>query len=420
MGRDLYRGRLELRDEFRGRRGMKHDQRPASRLTAHLPGRLLDSSGASQEQVLRAIAATAWNGELRANPAWTTLGKRITVHSQGGCPMGDEDESVTDVFGEVRKYRGVYVMDAAAFPVSVGVNPSATIAAIAEWKIEQFLIRTSSDAKRAAVRDRYQQRRDAASAWVDKHGRAALDPLNDGTRPASSDVFKQFKPLGLTFSEHVSGYLSEAKPVDMERLNDFPDAVEQFTKAEQKGIETGSTLALCLDASTDDLAALIAGTRTAVPHRMQIRGKATLEDKRELTVSGDSYLELFVRPERPTTPPTLFFRYRLQIGDGNKIDGLKMLQNEPGFDLWTDTSTIYVQMTNHGKTLAGVVRVSLRDFLEKQLRSMDITNTKDDARRCWALAAFYKYFVGELATVYVTRAEAIQEFFKKLLTEIHV
>ena len=30
-------------------------------------------------------------------------------------------------------------MDAAAFPTSVGVNPSATIAAVAEYKIEQFI-----------------------------------------------------------------------------------------------------------------------------------------------------------------------------------------------------------------------------------------------------------------------------------------
>ena len=126
MGRDSYRGRL------------RYDKKEET-VKATLPSRVLDTASATHERVLREIASNAWHGELRTNPGWTTLSKRVTVHSQGGCPMGERGRSVTDAKGEVYGCEGLYVMDAAAFPTSVGVNPSATIAAIAEYKVEQFI-----------------------------------------------------------------------------------------------------------------------------------------------------------------------------------------------------------------------------------------------------------------------------------------
>jgi hypothetical protein len=49
--------------------------------------------------------------------------------------------AVTRPDGEVIGCPGLYVMDAAAFPRSVGVNPSAAILAIAEYKVEKFIDR---------------------------------------------------------------------------------------------------------------------------------------------------------------------------------------------------------------------------------------------------------------------------------------
>ena len=83
---------------------------------------------------MRDIAARA-GGELRTNPAWTLGERPVTVHAQGGCGMG----TVTTEFGEVRGFSRLFVMDAATFPTSVGVNPSHTIAAVAERNIEHFI-----------------------------------------------------------------------------------------------------------------------------------------------------------------------------------------------------------------------------------------------------------------------------------------
>ena len=59
--------------------------------------------------------------------------KTLTAHPLGGCAMSDSpQEGVTNDCGEVWGYKGLYVADGALMPAALGVNPSATISAIAE------------------------------------------------------------------------------------------------------------------------------------------------------------------------------------------------------------------------------------------------------------------------------------------------
>ncbi|MFF0636088.1 GMC oxidoreductase [Nocardia sp. NPDC004151] len=60
----------------------------------------------------------------------------FTAHPLGGAVIG----RATDEYGRVRGYRNLYVMDGAAVPGSTGtVNPSLTIAALAERNIERII-----------------------------------------------------------------------------------------------------------------------------------------------------------------------------------------------------------------------------------------------------------------------------------------
>jgi cholesterol oxidase len=68
------------------------------------------------------------------------LGKFITVHPLGGCPMSEDPSTgVTDDHGRVHGYDGLYVLDGSIVPTALGVNPSKTIAALAERGVEHLL-----------------------------------------------------------------------------------------------------------------------------------------------------------------------------------------------------------------------------------------------------------------------------------------
>jgi cholesterol oxidase len=66
--------------------------------------------------------------------------KILTAHPLGGCVMGDDpDRSVVRDSGETWSYPGLYVVDGSIVPTALAVNPSLTIAALAERAAEQIV-----------------------------------------------------------------------------------------------------------------------------------------------------------------------------------------------------------------------------------------------------------------------------------------
>lgn len=99
----------------------------------------------AEEQFARAVAKQM-SGEAAFNPFWRLLRLPVTVHSLGGCPLGDTVErGVANADGEVFNYPGLFVLDGAALPVAIGANPSHTIAAVAERNIEVAIRRYRND-----------------------------------------------------------------------------------------------------------------------------------------------------------------------------------------------------------------------------------------------------------------------------------
>ncbi len=77
--------------------------------------------------------AAATGGEPFVPPTWTVLKNLITPHPLGGCNMGISPENgVVNHCGQVFNYPGLYVADGAIIPEAIGLNPSKTIAALAE------------------------------------------------------------------------------------------------------------------------------------------------------------------------------------------------------------------------------------------------------------------------------------------------
>ncbi len=67
------------------------------------------------------------------------FGTSTTAHILGGCVMAESPEKgVIDHNGKIHGYDNLYVMDGSVIPANLGVNPSLTITAVAEYLMEKF------------------------------------------------------------------------------------------------------------------------------------------------------------------------------------------------------------------------------------------------------------------------------------------
>lgn len=75
----------------------------------------------------------ATGGKVMDVPSWKIFGNLVTPHPLGGCnmAMGPATGVVNDR-GEVFGYKGLFVLDGSIVPRPIGLNPSKTIAALAE------------------------------------------------------------------------------------------------------------------------------------------------------------------------------------------------------------------------------------------------------------------------------------------------
>lgn len=411
MGRDRVPGRLELDAE--------------GHLVAKLPSRLESPETLLQERLLRDLAACGLRGELRTNPAWTLLDRRFTVHAQGGAPMGEPaNGGVCDPDGSVRGCPGLYVMDAAAFPSPVGVNPSATITAIAELKIERFL--------RAHLGDESWRARESGEAarWAATR-RDALDPLSrpecrSGSRGPAS------RAIGIAFSEEMAG--CHGPPFE-------GHDPRRYRATERRGIEDSATLELDLHGTIDDLTGFLARHErlgrdarrsgagdvdaASIPvtgwvHATRLPGVPA--GRRSFSVGPESSIALLAPSDLGESAGSgqRSIEYRLHFGEPPRLwrlDGKKLLYDDPGLDAFEDATTLYFDLyCNDHHERSGVLRLPTHALFGRQIPSFEATGTTDPVRRAWALASFGRFFFGHLAKIYLPdTAHAVPLLFRAAL-----
>ncbi len=89
-------------------------------------------------QVTRSFAGET-DGIAAGSVMESLLDTAITAHILGGCPMGrDDQEGVVGLDCQVHNYPGLYVVDGSIMPANPGINPSLTIAALAEYAMSQI------------------------------------------------------------------------------------------------------------------------------------------------------------------------------------------------------------------------------------------------------------------------------------------
>ncbi|MGX2032120.1 MULTISPECIES: GMC family oxidoreductase [Methylocaldum] len=113
---------------------------PPFRHKMDLEWNIKKSEGAVQALIdMHKTLSEATGGTAIVPATWEILKDLITPHPLGGCRMGTSiADGVVDHKGEVFGYPGLYVADGAIIPRAVGLNPSRTIAALAE-RIADFI-----------------------------------------------------------------------------------------------------------------------------------------------------------------------------------------------------------------------------------------------------------------------------------------
>lgn len=255
----------------------------------------------SMRSTMKDISDTL-GGRFRDNPLWWTK-RVITVHPLGGTPMGRHvHEGVVDSWNESFGHPGLFVVDGSAVPGPVGPNPSLTIAAMSDRAVE-----------RALEKPRAKRRRASAPAP------APEPPVSAPVDPAAG--------RGMEFTEKMRGFvaLGQADPLTGWRL----------------GRQLTQRFMFKLTITAPDVERFVGSD----DHTAVADGYVDCDILGGQLPVQRGWANLFVDTEHEGTRE---MRYRLWFSDmsGTPLTmyGFKTVRDDPGFDIWTDTSTLYIRL----------------------------------------------------------------------------
>ena len=390
-----------------------------------------------EERVMRGVADQL-GGTLRSNPLWALARRPVTSHSHGGCALGE----VTNEWGKVNGYEKLYINDGSLLPTSVGVNPSSTIAAIAERNVERFVRHVwyvehgrSPDGRLPCA---WQADIDAAKAWNAEQLGLGVDLEPPVNRQA---ITLHHKAIGFSFTEAMSGHMA---PVggDLDNSRLPPPGTTRvplapFLVAERAGRGDENTpplgqVSFTLAASVTDLGTFLddPSHTIAIPGTINIAAALLGASGADVEVPvTDGTLNLLVAdvPGRRLMLYHLPFTY---AGHAWTLVGHKEIQDDPGFDAWLDAATLYTELWRDGVKVEdfvgargdqrpqrararGILRLGIRDFLDNQVTGLHAVGTKEPARTIWTLGSFAVFFFGSMQGTYAPEIDRFLSLFGK-------
>lgn len=366
MGRDSADGVIELLP-------FTHDVRVIWNVKRNLP--LYDT-----EQQLCEDVAGVLGGTAAYNPLWQHLRLPVAVHNLGGCVMADDPgEGVTDSNGEVYGYPNLYVVDGGCLPSATGVNPSHTIAAVAERNVEAAIRKITGNVR-----------------WVAPERALAApvtEPLDAVTIPPGGTLPVRTPGVGLIFTETMRGFLQRGhRPA------------EDFRGAAEAGRAAGAAASFTLDVASTFLTDFIADEA----HQMTAEGTVHVYGVTgpEGARVGNGVVNLMVAGDSPASRRML---YTLPfIGADGKpylLDGYKDVRDHGNFDVWGSTTTLYTYLrrgdTPDGAVLGtGILYLPLVTFI-RQVATARVTGTRNPLRQADGLVRFGQMFLGSLWSVFL-------------------
>ncbi|WP_417589890.1 GMC family oxidoreductase N-terminal domain-containing protein [Owenweeksia hongkongensis] len=338
----------------------------------------IDWPGVGKQEIFKKVdgeltaATSALGGNKVPNPTWNKMMDfdLVTVHPLGGCGMAnDANTGVTDHKGQVFSgttgtdlHPGLYVMDGAVIPKSVGTNPLLTISGLAERSCKLI-----AESMGASINYSFE---------------------NAPRKEGQNNVTK-----GVQFTETMRGYFSL-------------DEKENYQRGHDKGKAAKSPFEFTLTIHSEDVDTFVQNK----DHQAELMGSMVapaLSDKPLSALNGT--FNLFVEDKaNPDTKKMLYSSVLTDVnGEHYYFEGFKQVQNDKGFDVWADTTTLFITLrkggSKEGEVIGkGMLKILIKDFMT-QLTTMKSVNTKGASESISSIAAFGKFFSGNVFDTYIKK-----------------
>ena len=242
-----------------------------------------------------------------------------------------------------------------------------------------YLINFSQDRVAEAVNAGVQD----ARQWCRGQG-IEFSPI-DEPLPASVHTAQ----TSLQFTEEMKGYVSKGE--------------SDFDKGYKAGRKSKDFLMFHLTMHIEGVNRFVVDPK----HEAGAKGWVEWEGQRFPVEKG--VFNLFVDEQDPTKKRMLYrLFFRGNGGQELTLSGFKVVEDDPGFDLWSDTTTLYTRIYkgfvnledegSAGIVASGILKLHMKDFL-KQLTTLKAEGSSL-ADRSAAITRFGKLFLGDLWDVY--------------------
>lgn len=372
---------------------MGHDGNQAS-LTLKNDKPHLDFLGVGRSEYIEKVNSllakitNGMGGDLVDNLYYSALNKgEITVHPIGGMNMssdGTASRGATTHLGEVLTgdgssyYDGLIVVDGAAVPTSLGINPLATITALAERSVELV-------AGKRGIKIDYDTRNGLLDLWGNPQY-----PIMDDQPSAWEPKGMSNQKKGIEFTEVMKGFIHLGNDIDDFEVAAFkaesdcalarlflsvriPDTEKFISSSEHRGIATG-TFSSGLPGSPFNI--LRGDFRL-------FRTDANVPDQSNMIYEFDMV---------GANGDTIHFHGQKNLGPSSALSPL---------ETWKATSTLYVTLKAQDGSLIGkgILHIEASDLLD-ELRSLNPTGSNLLAR-CQSALMFLSYFLRQVLRAFL-------------------
>lgn len=183
----------------------------------------------------------------------------------------------------------------------------------------------------------------------------------------------------------------------------FAFAATEFETGKKQGNALGNELAIHVTVDIDDIDRFIddpnhlgglSGTVDFYPLGMGIKAQSGV-------------FNLFSPADKPEHKQMVYELSFIHQGKDYYLAGYKDVHDDPGFDLWSDTTTLFTRIyegnDKKGSILgAGILTLGVSDLLSL-LASMKVTHADSGLDKMSVIYKFGKFFMGELWDTYAGR-----------------